>query len=62
MVIDYFSPKKVLYHYWSITNRTYKDYLMEEEVRIKKYFYAIRPLLVAKWVVEEKTAPPNAIF
>lgn len=58
LIKDYFSPKKVLYHYWHMTNRTYKDYLTDEEVRIKKYFYAIRPLLAAKWVVEEQMAPP----
>ena len=29
-----------------------------EEVRIKKYFYVIRPLLAAKWVVDKKTQPP----
>lgn len=54
----HFSTKKSLYHYLHMTNRTYQDYLCGDEVRVKKYFYAIRPLLAAKWVMEKKSQPP----
>ena len=36
----------------------YKIYLTGEEVKLKKYFYALRPVLAARWVLEEATAPP----
>jgi len=55
---DYYSRKKSLYHYWHMANSNYQTYLQGEEVRIKKYFYVIRPLLAAKWVVDKKTQPP----
>lgn len=55
---DYYSRKKSLYHYWHMASNNYQAYLQGEEVRIKKYFYVIRPLLAAKWVVDRKTQPP----
>lgn len=54
----YYSRKKNLYHYWHMASNNYQAYLQAEEVRIKKYFYVIRPLLAAKWIVDKKTQPP----
>lgn len=54
----YYSRKKSLYHYWHMANNNYQAYLRGEEVRIKKYFYVVRPLLAAKWIVDKKTQPP----
>lgn len=54
----YYSRKKSLYHYWHMASNNYQVYLQGEEVRIKKYFYVIRPLLAAKWIVNKKTQPP----
>ena len=54
----YFIPKKVMYHYISMAKRTYDTFLTGEEVKLKKYFYALRPILAAKWVADHKTAPP----
>lgn len=53
-----FLPKKALFHYVSMAERAYRTYLMEEDVLTKKYFYALRPILAAKWVAEHRTAPP----
>ena len=55
---EYYSCKKSLYHYWHMANKNYQTYLQDEEVRIKKYFYVVRPLLAAKWIVDKKTQPP----
>lgn len=54
----YYSRKKSLYHYWHMASNNYQTYLQDEEVKIKKYFYVIRPLLAAKWIVDKKTQPP----
>ena len=53
-----FLPKKAIYHYIHMAESAYNNYLTGDEVRIKKYFYALRPILAAKWVASEKTAPP----
>ena len=55
---QYFSEKGAVYHYYGTANSTLQDYLLEDTVRYKKYFYAIRPLLAARYIEEYHTAPP----
>ena len=55
---EFFIPKKALFHYLSMANHNCRAYLSGENVRIKKYFYILRPILAARWVAEYHTAPP----
>lgn len=55
---QYFSIKKSLFHYWHMAETNYREYLKGDEVRVKKYFYVLRPLLAAKWILDKNTAPP----
>ena len=55
---DYFSVKKSLFHYWHMAETNYREYLKSEVVRVKKYFYVLRPLMAAKWILDKKSAPP----
>lgn len=58
-VIDkYFVAKSGMYHYLSTAKRNYKEYLKGEIVKLKKYFYVLRPLLACKWIYAEGTPPP----
>jgi uncharacterized protein len=36
----------------------YREYLQSDVVKLKKYFYALRPILAAKWIVTYRTFPP----
>jgi len=54
----YFSAKSGLYHYLHTVNSNYREYLKGETVKLKKYFYVIRPLLACKWILEQKCPPP----
>lgn len=54
----YFSPRSSAYHYLSMARANYETYLSGENVRIKKYFYVLRPLLAARWVLDRKSQPP----
>lgn len=54
----YFSKKAGVYHYLSTAKRNYREYLKGETVRLKKYFYVLRPLLACKWILAEQTPPP----
>jgi uncharacterized protein len=45
-----YAPEKGIYHYRSMARTNYRGYLKEPMVRLKKYFYVIRPLLAAMWV------------
>lgn len=55
---QYFSVKKSLFHYWHMAETNYREYLKGPEVRVKKYFYVLRPLLAAKWILDNQSAPP----
>ncbi len=57
-VEEYFSIKKVLYHYYSMAQTNYREHLKSEEVRLKKYFYALRPILAASYVIKHSCQPP----
>ncbi|MGX4686180.1 nucleotidyltransferase domain-containing protein [Vagococcus sp. JNUCC 83] len=54
----YFSDKKLLYHYLNMTKTNYREYLKNDKVKAKKYFYVLRPILVANWVLEYNSNPP----
>lgn len=36
----------------------YREYLRGEQVRLKKYFYVLRPILACRWIMERHTPPP----
>ena len=55
---NYFSCKSALYHYLSTAQSNYRDYFKGDTVRLKKYFYVIRPILACKWILENQTPPP----
>lgn len=55
---DYFSRKKNLFHYISMAQNNYREYLNTDTVLAKKYFYVLRPVLACRWVLEKGTQPP----
>lgn len=55
---QYFSEKTAVYHYYGTANSTLQGYLLGDAVRYKKYFYALRPLLAARFIEEYHVAPP----
>lgn len=55
---EVYSPEKGLYHYRSMAKTNYRGYLREPTVRLKKYFYVLRPLLAARWVARNGQAAP----
>jgi predicted nucleotidyltransferase len=58
---SYFLAKSGLYHYLSTATGNYREYLKGERVKLKKYFYVIRPLLACKWILD-KNCPPPVLF
>lgn len=54
----YFSKEKLFYHYWHMANNNYRESLQSDTVKLKKYFYVLRPIWAAKWVMEIGTVPP----
>ena len=55
---DFFSSKRSLYHYISMAEGNYREYLKGGMVRAKKYFYVLRPVLACRWILGRGTPPP----
>jgi uncharacterized protein len=54
----YFSHRAGCHHYLSMARNTFENDLQGEQVKLKKYFYALRPLLACLWIIENKSLPP----
>jgi len=54
----YFSARACLYHYLHMAEGNYRDYLCGDRVRLKKYFYVLRPVLACRWIDAHGSMPP----
>lgn len=55
---EIFSPASIIYHYLNMAKGNFREYLQGDTVKIKKYFYVLRPILAAKWTQIYQTVPP----
>jgi uncharacterized protein len=55
---SHYDPRGGIYHYLNSTIDCYQKYLRSDVVKLKKYFYALRPILAAKWIIQQQTFPP----
>ncbi|PYI50327.1 hypothetical protein DLM86_29930 [Paenibacillus flagellatus] len=53
-----FSPKSCTYHYLNMAKGNYREYLQGDQVKIKKYFYVLRPILACEWIERFDSMPP----
>jgi uncharacterized protein len=54
----YFSHRAGSHHYLSMARNTFENDLQGDRVKLKRYFYALRPLLAGLWIVENRSLPP----
>lgn len=47
---QYFSPIGCMYHYMSMADRNRRTYLTKNVIRLKRYFYMLRPVLACMWI------------
>ncbi len=53
-----FSPERGYHHYVSMARKSLREHLYGDVVRYKKYLYALRPLLAARWIRDGRGVPP----
>lgn len=53
-----FSPISTIYHYLHLGKNSFHDVRDEEEVKLKKLFYALRSAFACKWILDRGTIPP----
>ena len=55
----YFSTKRGLWHYLSMAKSNSHEFLKGNHlVKLKKYFYVLRPILACRWIMHRNTPPP----
>jgi predicted nucleotidyltransferase len=47
-----------MHHYFHMAQGNYREYLQGDPVRVKKYFYVLRPVLACRWIAAHGTMPP----
>ena len=57
-ITPYFLSKSGLYHYLHMAEGNYREYLKADMVKLKKYFYVLRPILACRHILECGTPPP----
>lgn len=58
LMSQYFSPRATMHHYLSMTKGVFENELSGETVKLKKYFYALRPILACRWIADKQKVPP----
>ncbi|HZX32935.1 MAG TPA: nucleotidyltransferase domain-containing protein [Rhodocyclaceae bacterium] len=54
----FFSPQRGRYHYLAMARKNFREHLLGETVRLKKYLYVLRPLLAVRWIDRGLGMPP----
>jgi uncharacterized protein len=55
----HFAPRSCVHHYLHMAEGNYREYLQGDRVRLKKYFYVLRPVLACRWIEAHATMPPT---
>ncbi len=53
-----YSPTSCMYHYLHMAQGNFREYLRRDEVRLKKYFYVLRPVLACLWIEQGRGPVP----
>ena len=60
LAAQFYSSHKARWHYLSMATRNTQEHLLTEHVRLKKYFYVLRPVMALRWIAAGKGLPPMA--
>lgn len=58
---EYFQPRHTVNHYKGIAKNSYLSNDLSGEIKLKKLFYVLRPLMAAKWIIRKNEIPPMDI-
>ena len=50
LIPEAYSPQACLHHYLHMAQANFREYLRGETVRVKKYFYVLRPVFACLWI------------
>lgn len=53
-----FAPVASMHHYLGLAKNSFDDIEGKGEIKLKKFFYALRATLACKWILEKDSVPP----
>jgi predicted nucleotidyltransferase len=53
-----FSPVATMHHYLGLARNSFADVVGKDEIKLKKFFYALRATLACKWILDKDSVPP----
>lgn len=57
----FYKPTAAHYHYFHMARKNFREHLNHDRVKLKKYFYVIRPVLACLWIEQERGIPPMTL-
>lgn len=51
-------PERAFHHYLHMAKKNYREHLLGDAVRLKKYLYVLRPLLACLWIEQQRGPVP----
>lgn len=58
LAAQWHAPRSCMNHYLHMAEGNYREYLQGGSVRLKKYFYVLRPILACRWMEMHGEFPP----
>jgi len=58
LTLEYYSPRACFYHYSHMASGNNREYLQNDMVKTKKYFYVLRPILAMLWIEQDLGVVP----
>lgn len=58
IINHYFSCKAGVHHYLNTAKTSYQKFLTSNQIKLKKYFYVLRPILACHWILKYKKPAP----
>lgn len=55
---EYYSPRTACHHYFGMAYNSWTNDCNGEYIKLKKYFYVLRPLLACKWIMAGSGVAP----
>ncbi len=55
----YYSPTACAYHYLQMARNNCREYIKGDRIKVKKYFYILRPILAIKWIEQDMGVVPT---
>ena len=59
---EYFSMRDTMNHYLGLTKKSLLSNPGANEIKLKQYFYILRPLLAAMWIAKYREIPPMEFY